>query len=115
MSNSAFPNAQNQAAGAIPVYTVASPSGSTALPGTFNVGQQAATNSGVALPNQAVANGGYITALTTNTGNVAVGNSAAVTLSTGYILTPGMSFTVNVNNLDLIYIVGNGTVQWSVN
>lgn len=114
MSNSAFPNAQNQAAGAIPVYTVAAPSGSSALPTAIYGGQATATGTAAALGSQALQNGVTIQALSTNSGMVYVG-PASVTTATGYPLAAGQAVAYNLANIADVYIVGTGSVAWTGN
>jgi len=114
MSNSAFPNAQNQAAGAIPVYQVAAPSGSSALPAAIYGNQITATVTAAALGSQALQNGVTIQALSTNSEIVYVG-PAGVTSATGYPLAAGQAIAYNVANISSVYIVGTGTVAWTGN
>ena len=46
-----------------------------------------------------------------NTGNVFIGNSSAVTASTGFILGPGDAIEVGVGNLNLIYAIASTADQ----
>lgn len=102
MSNSAFPNAQNQAAGAIPVWTTSAPGVSVVT------GQQAATGTAVALASQAVVS---TVTLTASAAGAYLGGSA-VTTGTGFpIPTTGITIPFN-GNLNTLYIVGTGTVSW---
>lgn len=110
MSNSAYPNAQSLAGGAIPVYIV------TQLPANIVTGSQAATGSAAALSSQAVVNYLTISAPLTNEGDIYVGASG-VTTSTGRVLVPGASIGFVVTNADQVYIIGAtasaGSVNWT--
>lgn len=102
MSSSAFPNAQNQAAGAIPVWA-------TSVPGiSIATGQQAVTGSAAPLASQPVVS---TVTLTASAAGAYLGG-AGVTTSTGFpIPTAGITIPFN-GNLNTLYIVGTGTVSW---
>ena len=81
-------------------------------------GQQAGTASAAALPSLPAAAGSSwritLTALKANGGPVYYG-PAGVTTSTGAELAAGASVTLVLNDLALIYIVGNNnTVSWAI-
>lgn len=46
-----------------------------------------------------------------NTGNIFIGNSSAVTTSTGFILGPGDAIEVGVGNLDKIFAIASAADQ----
>lgn len=46
-----------------------------------------------------------------NTGNIFIGNSSAVTTSTGFILGPGDAIEIGVGNLNLIYAIASAADQ----
>jgi hypothetical protein len=60
---------------------------------------------------QALHFGVTVLAKSTNTGVIYVGNSG-VTTSNGFPLAAGAGLDLAINNLDKIYIVGSGTVQY---
>jgi len=77
---------------------------------TIKTGQQATTASSVALPNVAFASGLVtLKAPKSNAAALDIGGSAGVTLGNGFQLDPGDSVTVNVLNLNVLFIVGANT------
>lgn len=78
---------------------------------TIKTGQQATTASAVDLPSVAFASG--LVTLKAPKGNAAaidIGGSG-VTLGNGFTLDPGDSVTVNVLNLNVLYLVGANTTD----
>ena len=75
------------------------------LPTAIYADQVTLGATGTALGSQPLLNGVTLTALSTNTSSVFVGPSG-VTSGTGLELKPGVSVTLSVSNLDLVYAVG---------
>lgn len=79
-------------------------------PGTAWNAQQAVTASAAALPDKVLANGFILTAKSTNTGNVFVGDSTVTTTDdgtgNGYRLVPGQSISYGITNPKVLYIIG---------
>lgn len=82
----------------------------------FNPFAQQVTISGTAAQLNAnpVFNSVTLTAKSTNTGNVAIGFSSAVTTGNGYLLEKGNSVTIKVPNANAIYVVGTASDVLSV-
>lgn len=86
---------------------------------SFLVAFQAAiavTNTAQQLPSNAVVNSVTLTAKSTNTANIVVGNSPSVTATTGYVLEKGLSIRIDLRegNTNSIYIVGTSSDVVSV-
>jgi hypothetical protein len=73
-----------------------------------------ATSSGSATSlgsTQTIKNGMIITALSTNSASVYLGD-ASVTTSTGYELQAGGAVSIAISDPSAVYVVGTGTVCW---
>ena len=78
---------------------------------SFLTGQVTVGVSSVQLSSNVLKNSINIKSSNSNTGNVYVGNSNAVTTSTGYELSAGESLTLPIDNSDLIYLIADSTNQ----
>jgi len=76
------------------------------LTGQFLVGVTA-----VQLPSNSLKNSVNVKSSESNTGIIYVGNSNAVTTTTGYELSAGESITLPINNSNLIYLISDSTNQ----
>jgi len=83
---------------------------STPLSSTVIVGQKAMTGSAVQLQTNTLTNGVIITAKSTNTANIVIGDSGVTTTENGsgngYILEPGASVSFAGTNTNLLYAIG---------
>lgn len=68
------------------------------------------------LPSNPVVNSVTVTAKSTNTANIVIGNSSTVTATTGYILEKGLSVKIDLRagNTNAIWIVGTAADVISV-
>ena len=80
-----------------------------ALQGTITV-----TGTSQNLPNNPVVNGVVIAAKSGNTASIEIGNSSAVTTTTGFILAAGTSVTVPCSNTNQLWLVGTANDVYSV-
>ena len=76
------------------------------LSGQIEVGVTA-----VQLPSNSLKNSINLKSSDSNTENIYIGNSNAITVSTGYELGVGESITIPINNSNLIYLIANSTNQ----
>jgi hypothetical protein len=82
---------------------------------SFNHGQVTVGTSAVQLPNAIASKGVLVKAHKGNSGIVYVGNSNAVTTSTGFELAAGEAIDIEVDNANRIWLIADGpgqTVSW---
>ena len=80
----------------------------------FVMFQETVSASAQQLPNSQIFNNVTLMAKSTNVGIVYIGNSSAVSSTTGYPLEKGTSVSIKVDNLNQIFYVGTAADVFSV-
>jgi hypothetical protein len=82
------------------------------LPSAFTAGQfSVISTTAKQMPAFVMGSGSKLKALSTNTSSIYVGHSSGLSTSTGFPLLAGESCFIEVNNLNLLYVVGGATGQ----
>tara|TARA_R110000824_G_scaffold15830_10_gene66398 strand:+ start:1535 stop:2461 length:927 start_codon:yes stop_codon:yes gene_type:complete len=85
---------------------------SISLPTAFTAGQKSIISTpGLSLPSFSMSSGAKIRALSTNTSAIYLGHTSNIGSTLGYPLLAGESCFLELNNLNLVYIVGGATGQ----
>lgn len=82
------------------------------LPSSFTAGQKAViSGTGLSLPAFPMYSGAKLRAMSNNTSTIYLGHTSNIGSTLGYPLLAGESCFLEVNNLNLIYVVGGATSQ----
>ena len=84
---------------------------SIAQPTAFTAGQRAVTTAGLSLPSFTMVSGAKLRALSTNTATIYLGHTSNIGSTLGYPLLAGESCFIELNNLNLVYVIGGATGQ----
>tara|TARA_R110001599_G_scaffold352095_1_gene585933 strand:+ start:216 stop:1139 length:924 start_codon:yes stop_codon:yes gene_type:complete len=81
------------------------------LPSAFTAGQKSVISSGLSMPSFSMFSGAKLRALSTNTATIYLGHTSNIGSTLGYPLLAGESCFLELNNLNLVYVVGGATGQ----